>query len=170
MTVMHNPARLLAVPAILLGLIATLPVEAMPLTRSASLDGAAPLLVAGASGEANANTTKSSESKPAEAKEPKPPLTQRQKRERAALEQRRLLQEKATRARIQRNQQNLDTLRDEQAERLRLQQQTQRRIMEQQRQLARPQQPTQAPRLTPLDPPLMDQTHPRCGVPGMPLC
>lgn len=97
-------------------------------------------------------------------------LTARQKRDRAALEQRRLLQEKEIPTRIQRNQQNLDAIRADQAERLRLQQQTQRRMMYQQRQLAQPQQPGQAPRLTPLDPPLMDQTHPRCGVPGMPLC
>lgn len=166
---MHIFALWITVPAFLLGLLVATPVKAAPLAHAASRDGQAPVLVAGATDRKDADDAEATEAMQPKA-DPKRQLTVREKRERAALEQRRLLQEKATRARIRRNQQNLDALRDDPAERLRLQQETQRRMMDQQRQLAQPQQPGQVPRLTPLDPPLMDQRNPRCGVPGMPLC
>ena len=93
-----------------------------------------------------------------------------QQRNREALQQRRLLQDKDLRDQNGTSQRQLDRIRDQQAESLRLQQEQQRRVMVQQRRLQQPQQPGAVPRLTPdLDRPLIEQRNPSCGVQGMPL-
>lgn len=94
-----------------------------------------------------------------------------QQRKRAALQQRLLLQEQGLRENTTQSQRQLDRIRDQQAESLRLQQDQQRRTSYQQRRLAIPQAPGAVPRLTPgLDRPLIEQRNPSCGVAGMPLC
>ena len=94
-----------------------------------------------------------------------------EQRRRAAEQQRLLLQERAARSQNTASQQQLERLREQQAERLRQQEDQQRRSMYQTRRLEQPSvNPSGVPRLTPLDRPLYDQTHPSCGVRGMPLC
>ena len=94
-----------------------------------------------------------------------------EQRERAAVQQRLLLQDKSLREQTDTSQRQLSRIRDQQGETLRLQQEQQRRVMVQQRRLQQPQQPGAVPRLTPgFDRPLIEQRNPTCGVPGMPLC
>jgi hypothetical protein len=118
-----------------------------------------------------ANTAASKAQKQTQQRAEKKRLSLIQQRKRAALQQRLLLQDKDLREKTDTSQRQLNRVRDQQAESLRLQQEQQRRVMVQQRRLQQPQQPGSVPRLTPyLDRPLIEQRNPSCGVAGMPLC